>query len=90
MATKGEYLVNQTVNDATGLVAGLQGNGANISRIYQRWVALGAPALVGFEWPEGYTQADFESLMTVLNALPRIIVTDAARNALYKLIATFQ
>jgi hypothetical protein len=52
--------------------------------------ALGVAALAGFEWPEGYTQADFVALYTALDLLPGLVVEDAVRNAVIKLVSSIQ
>jgi hypothetical protein len=61
-----------------------------VTRIAERMEALGIPALAGYEWPEGYTQADFVALYTALNSLPGSVVADTVRNALFKLVSFIQ
>ena len=90
MATPGEYLVNHTVEDVTQIKDSLALIHDLIDRVGQRFEALGVGALVGFPWPEGYTQADFEALCAVLAALPDSVVTTSSRNAIFKLIAAIQ
>lgn len=90
MATQGHYLVLRTVDDVGAALAQLQAAQTTITRIIQRMAALGLPALQGYEWPEGYTQADFVALYQALVALPGSIVTDAVRDAMFKLVSCIQ
>jgi len=90
MATQGEYLINQTVNDVNDIRTKLSQIHADIDQAYQRYLALTVDVLAGYAWPAGYTESDFTSLLAVLNALPDGVVTDSARNAIYKLVSTFQ
>ncbi len=90
MSAQGNYLIYRTVEDVNAIKNQLSSIHDLIDRIVQRWEALGVAALAGYTWPEGYTQADFEALVAVLNALPDSVVTTSSRNALYKLVATFQ
>lgn len=90
MATQGDFLVQRTVNDCTTLVVQLEAAKTTAQRISQRMVSLGLPALSGYAWPEGYTQADFVALYQALNALPGSMVADDTRDALYKLVSSIQ
>jgi len=90
MATQGHYLVTRTVDDVGAALAQLQVAQTTITRIIQRMAALGLPALVGYEWPAGYTQADFIALYTALSALPGSVVADDVRDALFKLASSVQ
>ena len=89
MSTQGTYLVNQTVGDVNRIKESLALVHDLIDRVGERFGALGVAALAGFEWPAGYTQADFEALCAVLAALPDSVVTTSSRNAIFKLISSF-
>lgn len=90
MASQGEFLVTKTVNDCTTLLSQLEAAKTTAQRISQRMVSLGLPALAGYAWPEGYTQADFVALYTALTALPGSVVVDATRDAIFKLVSSIQ
>lgn len=90
MATRGQYLVNGTVNDCNALLQQLLAARTTVVRITERMKSLGETALAGHTWPEGYTQADFMALYQALSALPTSIVPDEARNALFKLASSVQ
>lgn len=90
MATQGDYLVNNTVNDVNSMLQLLEQVGSTVSRVTERMESLGVSALVGYEWPNGYSQADFVNLYQALDALPEMILTDDVRNSLYKLVSIFQ
>ena len=90
MATQGEYLVNNTVDDSVQLLNQLEQAKRLSNRIAQRMESLGLQALVGYVWPEGYTQADFLALYQLLDALPGLVVEDEVRDGLYKLVSSIQ
>ena len=90
MATQAHYLITRTVNDVGALLLELERANTTITRIVQRMAALGLPALVGYEWPEGYTQADFVALYQNMIDLPDSVVSDAVRDALFKLVSFVQ
>ena len=91
MATKAEYLVNSTVNDANALLTQLEAAKTTARRIVERMLGVGYVVLMSYEWPEGYTlNEDFLALYTAIESLPGSVVPDETRNALYKLVATFQ
>lgn len=91
MATKGEYLVNNTVNDAKVLLAQLEAAKTTARRIVERMLGVGYVPLMSYDWPEGYTlNDDFLVLYAAIEALPGTVIPDETRNALYKLVATFQ
>lgn len=90
MASRGEFLVTKTVNDCTTLLSQLEAAKTTALRISQRMVSLGTPALDGYVWPEGYTQADFVALYTALAGLPGSLVVDATRDAIFKLVSSIQ
>lgn len=90
MSTPGNYLVYQTVADVNRIKEDLAVIHDLIDRVTERFGVLGVEALVGFVWPEGYTQADFEALCAVLAALPDSVVTTSSRNAIFKLVANIQ
>lgn len=90
MATPGQYLVNNTVTDCNTLLAQLEQARRLTTRITERMAAIGAGALEGYSWPEGYTQQDFVALYQALNALPGSIVADNVRNALFNLVSHIQ
>ena len=89
MSVQGTYLIYRTVEDVNKIKDDLSEIHDLIDRIGERFGALGVAALAGFEWPNGYTQAKFESLCAVLAALPDSVVTTSSRNAIYELISTF-
>ena len=88
MSTQGSYLVNRTSEDATALLSQLQQVKTTATRIVQRMEAMGLPALVGHEWPEGYSQAEFVAMYQLLDALPGSVVADDVRDALFKLVSS--
>ena len=90
MATPGDYLVNNSVNDANALLAQLEQVKRLVTRIAQRMDALGIAALAGHVWPDGYTQADFVALYQALDALPGLVVDDDMRDKLFKLVSSIQ
>jgi len=90
MATQGEYLVRNTTEDCAQLLNQLEQAKRLSSRIAQRMESLGLAALVGYVWPEGYTQADFVALYQLLDALPGLVVDDSVRDGLYKLVSSVQ
>lgn len=95
MATKADYLVTSTVNDCNQLRTQLEQARATATRITERMLAmtnggLNVTFLMEWEWPVGYTLNDFVALYTALAALPGSVVSNATRDALYKLISTFQ
>ena len=90
MATQGEYLVNNTVDDSVQLLNQLEQTKRLSNRIAQRMESLGVAALVGYAWPAGYTQADFVALYQLLDALPGLVIEDVARDELYKLVSSVQ
>lgn len=88
--TQGTYLVYRTVEDVNQIKEYLAKIHDLIDRIGERYGALTVAVLADFIWPDGYSQADFESLCAVLNALPDSVVTTASRNAIFKLVSSFQ
>lgn len=90
MATPGEYLVYQTVEDCTSLVQELERTQRLVWRIVERMEAIGAGPLTGFVWPNGYTQAKFVALYNALAALPDFVVDDAVRDDIFELLAALQ
>ena len=90
MATQGEYLVNNTVQDSAQLLSQLEQAKRLSQRIAQRMESLGIAALVGYAWPAGYTQADFVALYQSLEALPGLVVEDTVRDELYQLVSSIQ
>jgi len=91
MATQAEYLVNQTVNDCNALLAQLQQAKTTAQRVVERMLAIGYVPLIDYPWPDGYTlNDDFVPLYNELAALPGTVVPDETRDAIYKLISTFQ
>jgi len=90
MATPGHYLVLESRGDALQLLAQLLQVKSTATRLVQRMDALGLPALVGYEWPDGYEQADFVALYQALSGLPGLVVDDDTRNKLVKLVAAVQ
>lgn len=90
MATPGHLLVTNTRENALALLNQLEQAKTTATRIVQRMEALGAGALVGYEWPNGYTQADFVALYQALDALPGSVVTGDTRDKLWKLVAAVQ
>lgn len=90
MATQGQYLVNNTANDTISLLQQIQAVRTTVTRITERMAAIGEAALDSYQWPEGYTEADFTALYQALNALPGSIVADEVRNRLFKLVSYIQ
>ena len=90
MATPGHLLVTNTSENALALLNQLEQAKTTATRIVQRMEALGTAALTGYEWPEGYTQADFVALYQALDGLPGSVVSDDVRNQLWKLVAAVQ
>ena len=95
MATKADYLINNTVIDAGQLRLHLEQAATVAKRITERMLALqdaGNPVafLLTYEWPDGYTINDFVALYDALTALPGSVVDDDTRNAIYKILAHFQ
>lgn len=90
MATQGEYLVNNTVQDAVDLLAQLEQAKRLANRIVQRMEALGLSVLDGYEWPAGYTEQDFVDLYESLDALAGLVVDDTVRDELYKMVSSIQ
>lgn len=90
MATPGQYLVNNTVNDCNSLLAQLEQVRRLVTRVTERMEAIGAGALADYTWPEGYTQQDFMDLYQALNALPGSVVANAVRDALFNLVSHVQ
>ena len=86
--TQGEYLVRRTVEDVNRLKDLIYQVHDIIDRVGERSDALPG-VLTGYVWPEGYTEANFTSLVAVLKALPDSVVTTSARDAIHKLISTF-
>lgn len=89
MATQGDYLVQRTVEDVTRIKDLLYQLHDMIDRVAERGDAL-TGVLTGYVWPDGYTEAEFTSLIAVLKALPDSVVTTSARNAVFKLVAAIQ
>ena len=85
---KEQYLVNRSSEDAARLLSQLEQAKTTAHRIVQRMEAMGVAALEGHEWPEGYTQADFVQCYQVLDALPGLVVADAVRDVLFKLVSS--
>lgn len=49
----------------------------------------GAEALAGYQWPEGYTEADFVEAMDALGAILTYVGTSGHQAKLYKLRMAF-
>jgi hypothetical protein len=90
MATPGDYLVNKTSDDCNALLARLEDAKTLANRIVQRMEALGIGALVGYVWPNDYTQAKFVDLYQALDALPGSVISDDNRNKIVELVAAIQ
>lgn len=90
MATKGQYLVNNTVADCAALVGQLEAVKARIWRIVERMEAIGAPALDDVVFENGYAKADFIDLYQALDALPAFVVDDDTRDEIFDLLASVQ
>ncbi len=88
MSQQGQYLVLQSVNDSVALLAELERSKTLAQRISQRMVAIGVGALQDYVWPTGYTQADFVALYNALAALPGMVVDDATRDKIFKLVSS--
>lgn len=90
MATPGEFLVGRTVINCNDVLDSLENTRRLVTRITERMEALGIGVLAGYQWPEGYTQADFVALYQALDALNGLIVENDVRDKLFKLIAYIQ
>lgn len=95
MATKADYLINNTVNDCAQLRAALEQTKTLAQRITERMLALsdvGNPVAfrLTYDWPDGYTLEDFAGLYDALTLLPGSVVADETRNAIMKMLAYFQ
>ena len=90
MATPGQYLVNNTVTDCNSLLAQLRSLKQVMTNIVERMEAIGASALSGYQWPEGYVNQDFLDLYNALKALPGSVVEDDVRDSIYKLVSHIQ
>ena len=90
MATQGDYLINNTVDDVNSMLQLLEQVSLMVTRISERMEALGVSALTGYEWHNGYTQSDFVGLYQALDGLPELSVSDDVRNDPYKLVSIFQ
>ncbi len=88
MSVQGEYLIRRTVEDVSRLKDLLSQVHDAIDKVAERSDALPG-VLAGYVWPEGYTEANFTSLVAVLKALPDSVVTTSARDAIFKVISTF-
>jgi len=88
MSTQGSYLVNRTSENAAQLLSQLEAAKTTATRIVQRMEAMGLPALVGHEWPEGYSQAEFVALYTALAGLPGSVVADEVRDGLFDIVSS--
>ena len=88
MSVQGEYLVRRTVEDVNRIKDLLYQVHDAIDRTTERSDALPG-VLAGYVWPEGYTEANFTSLVAVLKALPDSVVTTSARDAIFKSVSTF-
>lgn len=90
MATQGQYLVNNTVNDTISLLQQIQAVRTTVTRITERMEAVGQDALNGHPFPEGYTKTDFINLYQALDGLPGSVVADEVRGRLFKLVSCIQ
>ena len=90
MASQGSYLVLRSVDDANALLVQLEQSARLARRLVERMEALGLDVLQGYEWPDGYSQADFVALYQALDALPGLVVADAVRDALFDLVSSVQ
>ena len=90
MSTPGQFLVIQSREDSVQLLRQLEQAKTTANRIVQRMEALGVGVLVGYEWPNGYTQADFVAMYNALSALPGLVIDDDVRDALFDLVSAVQ
>lgn len=90
MATQGEFLINQTVEDCAALLAHLEGSQAVVNRIIERIAGVGTDVLDGYTWPPCYSKADAVALYQSLVSLPGLIVEDSVRDELYKIVSCIQ
>jgi hypothetical protein len=90
MATKAEYLVNQTVADVTRLTAQIDQARSLVWRIVERMEAIGGAVLDTHVFENNYTKADFVALYTALNNLPDFVIDDATRDDIFNLLSSVQ
>jgi hypothetical protein len=90
MATPGEFLVNKSSDDCNELLSHLERAKTIANRVVERMDALGTAALVGYSWPNGYTQTKFVALYQALNGLPGSIVEDDTRDKIIEFVAAIQ
>jgi hypothetical protein len=90
MATKGEYLVNNTVADCARLLAQIDQARSLVWRIVERMEAIGGGVLDTHVFENNYTKADFVALYTALNGLPDFVIDDATRDHLFNLLSSVQ
>jgi hypothetical protein len=90
MATKGEYLVNRTVEDCTALIAQLEHVKRIVWRTVERMEAIGAGPLDEYNWPDDYSKAQFVSLYNALDGLPNFVIDDDTRDKIFDLLSSIQ
>jgi hypothetical protein len=90
MATKGQYLVNNTVEDCASLIQRLENARSLLWRVVNRMEAIGAPALDDVVFENDYTKTKFIALYTALNALPDFVIDDDTRDKVFDLLSSVQ
>jgi hypothetical protein len=90
MATRAEYLVNETHDDVTRLVQTIDTAASIIWRITQRMVSIGGDVLNTHSFENGYSKANFVALYTALNELPDFVINDDARDKILLFLSSVQ
>ena len=90
MATKGQYLVQNTVEDCAALIQRLESARSLLWRIVNRMEAVGAPALDDVVFENDYTKAKFIALYQALDVLPDFVIDDATRDKVFDLLSSVQ
>ena len=90
MATRAEYLVNETHDDVTRLVQTIDTAASLLWRITQRMVSIGASVLDTHQFENSYTKADFIALYQALNELPDFVIDDEARDKILLFLSSVQ
>ena len=90
MATKGEYLVRNTVEDCTTLVSQIEGIRSMLWRVVNRMQAIGSAALDDVVFENNYTKQKFIDLYNILDKLPDFVIDDGARDAVFDLLSSVQ
>ena len=90
MATKGQYLVNNTVEDCASLIGQLEQTKRTLWRVVNRMEAIGAAALDDVVFENNYSKTKFIALYNALDALPDFVIADSVRDAIFDLLSSVQ